>query len=269
VATNAELVPEPPPRQAFDWLLVTILSSTAGAADVIGFLALGGLFIAHVTGNIVVLTVRCVTGGSSPVGPLIAVPVFITVLATVIWASEGKPKRQTLRVLLLLHAALLAGFFIAAAALGPFKNPGTAASVWVGMMGVAAMATQNALVRLDLQGFPPTSALTGNMVQFTIDLTTLAQGQAPPRETAIARSRIRMTSAAFGGFVAGCAIGGILEVHFGLEALMLPVVLSVTAIPLSDRTRQPCPVTKDTLEGLRDIGQAASGERVCRRSDSL
>ena len=37
------------------WLLPFVLGATAGAVDVIGFLALGGLFTAHITGNIVVL----------------------------------------------------------------------------------------------------------------------------------------------------------------------------------------------------------------------
>jgi uncharacterized membrane protein YoaK (UPF0700 family) len=225
---------EQPKQQEFDWLLVALLSTTAGAADVIGFLGLGGLFIAHITGNIVVLTVHYINGGFSRIGPLIAVPVFIAVLGTVIWVSEGKPKRQTLRALLILHAALLTGFFVVAAVLGPFKNPDSAVAAQVGMLGVAAMATQNVLVRLDLPGFPSTGAVTTNVVQLTIDLGILVRGQSPPVETEIARHRIRMTSAAFGGFIAGCTAGGFLEFHFGLRALIFPVVLALVAIPLSE-----------------------------------
>src|SRR5215831_6301396 len=37
------------------FLLPAVLGMTAGAVDVIGFLALGGLFTAHITGNLVIL----------------------------------------------------------------------------------------------------------------------------------------------------------------------------------------------------------------------
>ena len=33
------------------WLLPSVLSVTAGSVDVIGFLSLGGLFTAHITGE--------------------------------------------------------------------------------------------------------------------------------------------------------------------------------------------------------------------------
>jgi hypothetical protein len=36
MATNDELALEQPPQDAFDWLLVAVLSMTAGAVDVIG-----------------------------------------------------------------------------------------------------------------------------------------------------------------------------------------------------------------------------------------
>ena len=66
------------------WLLPTVLSTTAGAVDVIGFLALGGLFTAHISGNLCVLAAHYITGGFSKVGPLLSVPVFIAVLLSLI-----------------------------------------------------------------------------------------------------------------------------------------------------------------------------------------
>ena len=41
-------------KQNFNWLLPAVLSTTAGATDVISFLVLGGLFTAHITGNLVI-----------------------------------------------------------------------------------------------------------------------------------------------------------------------------------------------------------------------
>jgi uncharacterized membrane protein YoaK (UPF0700 family) len=209
---------------------------TAGSVDVIGFLALGGLFTAHITGNIVILGAHYITGGFSRIGPLIAVPVFIAVLGTVVWISEGKPKHQTLRALLILQAVLLIGFFAVSIAVGPFTDPRGAVAACVGMLGVAAMATQNALVKLELPGFPMTAVLTTNTVQLTIDLATLVRGNDSPQEMALAMRRVRMTFPAFAGFIAGCTTGGVLEFHFGLWALAFPVGLAVIAIPLSEYT---------------------------------
>src|SRR5882762_528364 len=61
-------------------LLPTVLSLTAGSVDVISFLGLGGLFTAHITGNLVILASRIVTGGEAPIAPMISVPVFILAL---------------------------------------------------------------------------------------------------------------------------------------------------------------------------------------------
>jgi uncharacterized membrane protein YoaK (UPF0700 family) len=92
------------------WLLPFVLSMTAGAADAISFLALDGLFTAHITGNLVVLAVHYIRGGFCEVGPILSVPVFILVLGSVTLAVgpvESAGYRR--RVLLALQAALLAG----------------------------------------------------------------------------------------------------------------------------------------------------------------
>jgi len=45
-------------------LLPTVLSTIAGSTDAICFLGLGGLFTAHITGNLVVLAAHVVSGGA-------------------------------------------------------------------------------------------------------------------------------------------------------------------------------------------------------------
>jgi uncharacterized membrane protein YoaK (UPF0700 family) len=76
--------------------------------------------------------------------------------------------------------------------------------------------------------------MTTNTVQLTIDLTLLLRGQGDPEDLARARRRARLTLPAVGGFLAGCAAGGLLEIHFGLWGLVLPVVLATTAVVLGE-----------------------------------
>src|SRR5260370_8885574 len=60
--------------------LPIVLSLIAGSTDVVGFLGLG-LFTAHITGNLVILTAHVVVRGDpGPVGPILAVPVFMVML---------------------------------------------------------------------------------------------------------------------------------------------------------------------------------------------
>jgi uncharacterized membrane protein YoaK (UPF0700 family) len=244
MAIKDQLALEQHPQPAFDWLFVAVLSITAGAVDVIGFLALGGLFTAHITGNIVVLVTHYTIGGFSRIGPMVAVPVFVAALAAVVWVFKDRPKQPTLRALLILQVALLTAFLVLSVAFGPFSNPGSAVAASVGMLGVAAMATQNALVKLDLPGFPTTAVLTTDTVLLAIDFVTLVRGNVSPEETAQARRRIRTTIPAIGGFVVGCAGGGLLEIHFKLWALVFPVVMAVIAVPLSESISRSIPATK-------------------------
>jgi uncharacterized membrane protein YoaK (UPF0700 family) len=93
-------------------LLPTVLSLTAGSADVISFLGLGGLFNSHITGNLVILSAHLVDGESAPIALLLSVPVFaVGLFLTRLFAGAleaiGIP---TLRPLLLLQLVLLAGF---------------------------------------------------------------------------------------------------------------------------------------------------------------
>jgi uncharacterized membrane protein YoaK (UPF0700 family) len=217
-----------------NWLLPAVLSTTAGAVDVIGFLALGGLFTAHITGNIVVLAAHYVTGGFSQVGPLLSVPVFVTVLGLVTLAWGTAEIRTCRRALLILQAALLAAFLGLGAGLGPFPNADSATAVFAGMLGVAAMATQNALVKLALPGSASTAVLTANTTQLAIALATLVRRQGEYEELVRARHRARTILPSIAGFVAGCAAGAILEVHFHLWALALPVIFAALAIPLGE-----------------------------------
>jgi uncharacterized membrane protein YoaK (UPF0700 family) len=218
------------------WLLPAVLSTTAGSVDVIGFLALGGLFTAHITGNVVILAAHYVIGGFSEVGPLLSVPVFVAVLGAVTLAAGAVVKAgySPRRGLLVLQAALLVGCLGLGTLFGPFADADRPLAVLVGMLGVAAMATQNALVKLALPGTPSTAVMTTNTTQLAIDLATLAGALGKPDDLARARRRAGATFPCVVGFVAGCATGAVLEIHWGLGALALPVALAGLAVGLGE-----------------------------------
>jgi hypothetical protein len=71
------------------------------------------------------------------------------------------------RALLVLHAAFLAGCLGLGLGFGPFRNADTGIAVFTGMLAVAAMATQNALVKLALVDTPSTAVMTTNIT--TVD----------------------------------------------------------------------------------------------------
>jgi uncharacterized membrane protein YoaK (UPF0700 family) len=201
-----------------------LLSIVAGSMDVIGFLALNGLFTAHITGDIVVLAAKIVAGDQAPVSHLLAIPVFMLFLGLtrLLAAWLERARSPSLLPLLVLELFLLSGFLAVALAAGPHIDPNASNMVFAGMLGVAAMAVQNALVRISLAGVPSTSVMTTNVTNLVLDIgeTFLAPD---PGHVAKARERARHTGATVAGFVIGCAVGAAGEHILGLRSLALPI----------------------------------------------
>ena len=65
----------------------------AGMVDVIGFLSLGKLFTAHVTGNLVVIAALLVRGGPPNMAQILAVPVFIGAVGAVWLIAKAFDRR--------------------------------------------------------------------------------------------------------------------------------------------------------------------------------
>lgn len=160
-------------------VLISVLSVIAGSADVISFLGLGGLFNAHITGNLVILAAHLVTGSAANVALLLSVPVFILVLGLTRLLAAGLEAvgRAALRPLLLLQFLLLAGCLALGVASGPRLDPKAANAILAGLLGVSAMAVQNALVQLALPGAPPTAVMTSNITRFTLDVGEVLLGR--------------------------------------------------------------------------------------------
>jgi len=209
--------------------LPTVLSFNGGYVDTAGYLALQGLFTAHVTGNFVTIGAALVFGTSGVVAKLLALPVFCMVIIVTRLVSFILPPRWpvletmlTLKLLLLLVAAALA------IALGPFANGDSAPAIILGMALVSAMAIQNAVQRIHLGAAPPTTLMTGTTTQMMIDIADVVRGAPGVAGDAI-RSRLRRMCVAVLSFAAGAAAGALLFHAIGSWCFALPPVVALLA----------------------------------------
>ncbi len=184
-----------------DLVATTAYSFVAGWVDTLGYLALG-LFTTHVTGNFVLMFVGVNRPGE--LGRVLSIPVFVLVAACCSLAvtRRGAPGRGAVRALQGAQAALLAAFMLGGAWVGA-PRPGTSSLPLLGMIGVAAMAVQNAVNRLGVPPGPPTTAMTGNLSQVAVDLARLASSPADAK----VRQRLRSQLPAVAAFAIGCACG--------------------------------------------------------------
>lgn len=215
-----------------DELLPIVLSVTAGSADVLSFLGLGGLFVAHITGNLVLLAAYLVTGTQVALALLLSVPVFVLVLGLTRLLAHALEAAGTaaLRLLLLAQFVLLAGFMGLGIAAGPRADPNGLATIMAGMIGVAAMAVQNGLVQLALPGRPTTAVMTTNVTRFSMDVAELLLRR---DEASAARQRAARTWPAILGFIAGAGLGAAVYAAVGLTALALPAGSGLLALAIS------------------------------------
>ncbi|BBP77468.1 membrane protein [Pseudomonas sp. Ost2] len=218
------------------------LSFNGGFVDTLGFLALQGLFTAHVTGNFVTLGVSIVHGTSGALPKLIALPVFVLVVGLTHLAAVAIHRRGwvPLRLLLIAHTLMLAAFALLAIVWGPFTDGDSATALVTGMAGVTAMAIQNAISRQHMKGTPPTTLMTGNVTQFAVDVFALWTEHDDAQRLVI-KQRLKPICTTLLGFAFGCIGAALLYLACGLWALILPVLVA-TGVCLrvyrSDR-RQP------------------------------
>ncbi|MGF3026667.1 YoaK family protein [Methylobacterium aquaticum] len=208
--------------------LAQILSFVGGYVDTLGFLALQGLFTAHVTGNFVTFGAAMVHGATGAWAKLLVLPVFCVAVLLTRLASRrlDETGRPALRVLLAAQCTFLFLGAVLAVALGPFADADRPAALLTGMVLVAAMAVQNAAHRAHLPEAPPSTLMTGTTTQIMIDLADLLRGV--PTEHA-ARSRIARMSAAVAAFALGCGLAALLYYLVGLAALALAPALILVA----------------------------------------
>jgi uncharacterized membrane protein YoaK (UPF0700 family) len=217
-------------------LLPAVLSMAAGSADVISFLGLHGLFVAHITGNLVILAAHIVSGSPVGIAAAASVPVFVLVLGAVrLFAARLLSRaRSTLAPLLALQLALLVGYLGLSVFGSVSANPTGDLGTVAGMCGVSAMAVQNALVQLSLRDAPTTAVLTTDLTRFTVDVGDLLLNR-DPDQVAAARRRAAKLGRTIISFAAGAALGAALFKSSGLESIALPTGLAALALAIGIR----------------------------------
>ncbi|MFZ6644090.1 YoaK family protein [Undibacterium sp. TJN25] len=199
------------------------LGFTAGYVDTVGFVALFGLFTAHVTGNFVLIGSELARPSHGVLIKFLAFPAFVGAVALtrmiVIWLERSG--KAPLRTLFAVQVSFLTAFMLLGYFALPIQDTEALIVLLAGMSGAAAMGVQNAASRLALSDIAPTTVMTGNVTQLVIDLVDILRGSA---DTAV-RGRITKFLWPIVAFGVGAIGGAFAYVHLQFWALLLPIVI--------------------------------------------
>ncbi|MEN9865539.1 MAG: hypothetical protein RL748_1129 [Pseudomonadota bacterium] len=205
--------------------MALLLALVAGYVDTLGFVALFGLFTAHVTGNFVLIGKELSGPGEGVLIKLLAFPAFILGVALARLAALALKKHGVVetRPLLLLQTGFLLAFMAFGLAALPLTRPDALLAILAGMCGAFAMGVQNAQGKLALAALVPTTVMTGNVTQLVMDAVDLLF-KIDPLSASSARKRMARMLPPVLSFAVG-AVGGAFAFHFAsFWALLLPVL---------------------------------------------
>jgi uncharacterized membrane protein YoaK (UPF0700 family) len=202
--------------------LPTLLSVIAGMVDLTGFLSLGNLFTAHITGNLVVIGALVVRRGRINPPQILAIPVFILAVGATWLLARASGRRGTdlRRVLLLIQFLLLTSLLIFSVITRPSADPHGLMAGVAAMIAVSAMACQFALLRLTLPVAPSTAVMTGNLTNSVLSLLDVVSGAQSLKGGD--RQRLIHSLHLLLGFLGGCVVAAAAVTY--LEAIAQPSV---------------------------------------------
>lgn len=209
------------------------LSVVAGYVDAAGFLALFGLFPAHLTGELVSAAALSAVPGSPAVWIrlLMAALFIVGVVASVLLARNYTRRGQPSLVPQLVLLTVCLTLFCVLGCLRPdtagaldYYTTATAGGA------VLAMGVQNAMMRQALVGTLPTTVMTGNLTQFVTEIVDLCMGRFCPTKDAeknhASTRRLRLLARAICSFFGGALIGAWVTQTWGLVSVVVPVLIS-------------------------------------------
>ncbi|WP_288380486.1 YoaK family protein [uncultured Massilia sp.] len=196
----------------------------AGYVDTLGFIALFGLFTAHVTGNFVLIAVAAADPAQTPsLLKLLAFPAFIlgVAAARLLVANCERRGASAVKPSYALQLVLLVGFMVCGMLAEPVGRNVGALAMAAGLLGAAAMGAHSAASKLLLTHLAPTSMMTGNVTQLVIDATDWLRGAAD----GATKARCGKFFWPVVAFALGCAAAAFAFLAFGFVVLIVPVAI--------------------------------------------
>jgi uncharacterized membrane protein YoaK (UPF0700 family) len=215
--------------------LSALMSFNGGFVDVACFFGLKGLLAAHITGNLATLCASIVLGAGGLVSKIAAVPEFMLIAACThgvgrMFKAWGWPGA---RILLGAEVILLALFLLLAVRFGPFDDTDSFAALMTALAAIAAMAVQNGVQRAHMPHLPPTTFMTGNATQASLDAIDLILGDpAGAAADPLRKSRFAHIALNLACFAVGCAVAALTFAIFGFWCVALTVPAAVLATVL-------------------------------------
>lgn len=208
-----------------------LLSFNGGLIDVACFFGLKGLLAAHITGNLAVLCASLVLGHAGLIGKIVAVPEFMVVAGLTHAAGRALQVRgwPAARILLGVVMVLLALFLVLALRFGPFEDADSITALATSLAAIAAMAVQNGAQRTFLRQLAPTTFMTGNATQASVDLADLLAGAADKAQ----KRRLAYVGLNLACFGLGCAIAAAAFMAIGFAAVAITLPAAALALVLA------------------------------------
>ncbi|MDE1179885.1 MAG: YoaK family protein [Paraburkholderia sp.] len=206
----------------------SVLAWVAGYVDTLGFIALFGLFTAHVTGNFVLIGAEAAGVGQGVLLKLLAFPSFIAGIALSSVMFKFMERRYAMHApsgLYVLQAVLLISFLVTGVIATPIQDSSASIVLLCGVLGTMAMGVQNARGRLLQTVGLPNTVMTGNVTQTVLDLIELIHRGTGGGHGQQVMGRLKSTLAAMGGFAIGAICGAMAYVRFSFIAISLPVAV--------------------------------------------
>lgn len=237
-----------------------ILSWVAGFVDTASFIVLFALFTAHVTGNIALAGASAASDEKDTITHLMMIPIFMVAVAvTSVVARFCRYKNwPVLPVLLTAETIGIGVFLLVAATLSPTLMLDVQEDIIfpIGAAGVVAMGIQNALMKeaiTSFTGYFPTTVMTGNTTQLTLDLVLLViapvfpiANKVPSVETQEALARIGRVAPIIAGFFLGAGAAAYTVNAMEFNCLIFPLIAMaiLTLASYADYARKSASVEK-------------------------